>query len=125
MNEPPEWEKPEDPYAAPNEFGSSANVSPTRGCLGIALFWGLPTVAVPVIILMFQDGWPIGVALALCLLVWLGKVHSETSSSTPGTQSAPKWARVLLYVVVQIIWIPLFWMGLVWGFCMVTGSGKF
>lgn len=85
-------------------------------CIWTWSVWCLPLLIVPVIIGLFVSIWPVGVLLALGFLAWMGRMHFSDS---------PGWGKVVLYVFMQAVWIPLFWITIGWGFCAVTGSGTF
>jgi len=125
MNEPPEWEKPVDPYTTPHHGGNDGVSGRGGSCLRTFFFWGLPAIVVPLIIGLFVAVWPVGLALALAFLFWMGRMQWRSSAGGPEAGDAPQWSKVFLYVVVQVVLIPLLWFALVWGFCNVTGSGKF
>lgn len=93
-------------------------------CMWMFFIWGSPTIVVPLIILLLMGVWPIGVALALFFLFWMGRLQAAGFDANPDN-NAPKWGKVVLYMVAQIILIPLVLYGILLGLCSFTGSGTF
>ncbi len=97
------------------------------GCLK-TFVWFLPSFVVPIIVGLSLTCWPIGVVLALVFLIWMGNLTVEDSNAQPNAGEkrglSKKW-RVAIYVVLQVIWIPLFLAAVFWGFCMVSGFHGF
>ncbi len=125
MNEPFEWEKSDDPYATPHRIEDAEVPAKGGSCLWIGFIWGTPTVAVPLILGLFGSVWPVGVALALGLLFLMGRMQSADFAAEPGAATHRQWGRVILYMVIQMVLIPMLWFAVVWGFCAISGSGKF
>ena len=113
MNEPPKFD---DPYLSPQEPGNS-DPGNTSSCLKILLIWGLPLFAVPLLVAVCGSAWPVGVLFAIGFLVWIGMISAIDFSRSTGGNAEPKTRRVVLYVVLQLIWIPLFWCAVIWGLC--------
>ena len=125
MNEPFEHEKRDDPYTTPQHRGNSGTVSSGGSCLKMGVVWGLPAIVVPLIMGLFMSVWPIGLTLAVGFLLWMGKMQATDSMTDSGAGTNTQWGRVVLYVVVQVILIPLVWFAVAWGFCAISGSGSF
>lgn len=83
--------------------------------------WCFPSVVVPLIVVLCFGAWPLSPVLVLGFLAWIGRTCLSGSDS----EAVPSWGKVALYVLVQVIWIPLFWSAIVWGFCSLSGMGNF
>jgi len=92
MNE----ESPEKPEA--NAVGS---------CLEVLVVWCLPSVVVPIIIAVTASAWPVGVILAILFLIWMGARSAQDSSGRPDRETKAPTNRIVLYVVAQLIMIPV------------------
>ena len=114
----------QDPYVPPRKQGDSGSAA-TGSCLKVLLVWGSPSLVVPVLLAMCGGAWPVAVIIAIAFLTWMGGISATDSSGRPGSGTRPRTGRVVLYVIVQLVWIPLFWMSVAWGFCAFTGAGKF
>ena len=125
MSEPPikpnrEWPNPENPVLeAPRK-------PPHNGsCFKTLLIWVSPSLVVPLLFVSCGGAWPFGTILAIGFLVWMGTISSGDSSGKRGDDAATSKGRVALYVVLQLIWIPLFLAAALWGVCVFSGSGHF
>ncbi|MEY4568979.1 MAG: hypothetical protein RLZZ398_418 [Verrucomicrobiota bacterium] len=91
--------------------------------------WFMPSLVVPLIFLFLASAWPLAVLIAIAFLVWLGRIQfaGDPLEFNPhsGDATKPGWGKVTLYVIVQLIWIPMFLCAVIWGFCVLTGSGTF
>lgn len=114
----------DNPYHTPQKQGDPA-VAHAGSCIKVLLVWISPLLVVPLLGVISGGAWPLGVLLAIGFLVWMGRISARDSSGRPGYDIKPHPGRVVLYVVFQLIWIPLFWAAIVWGFCAATGSGTF
>lgn len=121
MSEPNEGD---DPYVSPRTAGDS-DMTHSGSCVKILFVWVAPLFAVPLLVVICGGAWPLGALLAIGFLVWMGRFSARNSSGRPGYDSQPQTGRVVLYVVLQLVWIPLFWTAIFWGFCAATGSGTF
>ncbi len=113
-----------DPYLSPMTRGDP-DMAQTGSCIKILLVWVMPLFAVPLLVLICGGAWLLGAILAIGFLVWMGRFSASDTSGKPGYDTKPQTARIVLYVVLQLVWIPLFWCAVVWGFCAISGSGKF
>ena len=115
------------PYPPQEPEGSHASKS--GSCLMTLFIWFMPSLVVPLIFLFLASARPLAVLIAIAFLVWLGRIQfaEETLEFNPhsGDASNSRWGKVALYVIVQLIWIPLFLCAVLWGFCVLTGSGTF
>ncbi len=111
---------PDDPYASPKKQ-ENYELADTGSCLKVGLVWILPLFAVPLLVAICGGAWPVGVILAIGFLVWMGKIYVRESNNRLGANTFPLGGRVVIYVVLQLIWIPLFWTAIFWGFCSRTG----
>ena len=116
--------EPDDPYLTPQKLGDP-DIAHTGSGIKILLIWAAPLFAVPLLVAISGGAWPLGALLAIGFLVWMGRISASDSSGRPGYDSKPQTGRVVLYVVLQLIWIPLFWTAIFWGFCANNGSGTF
>jgi hypothetical protein len=82
--------------------------------------WCLPSIVVPLIVVFCSMAWPLSLVLVFGFLTWIGR----TCLSGSDAEAAPSWGDVALYVLVQVIWIPLFLSAIVWGFCSLSGMGN-
>lgn len=114
----------DDPYLTPQKQGDP-DMAHSTSCIKILFIWVSPLLAVPLLVAIFGGAWPLGVLLATGFLVWLGRISARDSSGRPGYDTKIHSGRVVLYVVLQLIWIPLFWTAIFWGFCAASGSGTF
>ncbi len=114
----------EDPYFPPRE-PTDPDMARSGSCIKILLIWISPLFAVPLLVVICGGAWPLGALLAIGFLVWLGKISATDSSARHGSDTNPQTGRVVLYVVLQLVWIPLFWTAIFWGFCAASGSGTF
>ena len=92
MNE----ESPEKPEA--NALGS---------CLEALAVWCLPSVVVPIIIAFTASVWPVGVFFAILFLIWMGTRSARDSNGGPDRETRAPATRVVLYVVAQLVIIPV------------------
>lgn len=101
---------------------------PTKGsCLQLGLIWGLPLLVVPLIFLVCNAVLPLAIVLSLFFLSLMGNSHANHSrrktSSGSVEETKPSWVPVLGYVLIQIVWIPLFWITVGWAVCSISGTG--
>lgn len=116
--------EPDDPYLPPQKQGDP-DMAHAGSCIKILLIWVAPLFAVPLLVAICGGAWPLGALLGIGFLVWMGRISASDSSGRPGSDSKPQTGRVVLYVVLQLVWIPLFWTAIFWGFCAASGSGTF
>jgi hypothetical protein len=89
----------------------------------------MPSIVVPLILLFLASVWPLAVLIAIGFLIWVG--HIQSAEDLPkfkppsGATPKPRWGKIVFYAIVQLIWIPLFWSAVIWGFCGLNGSGTF
>jgi hypothetical protein len=126
MSEPPitsgrKWSEVEE---VPAEISEP---TPKDSCFLICCAWGVPLVVVPLIVAFplivasFNMVWPLSLVLVLGFLTWIGRTCLSGSDS----EAVPSWGNVALYVVVQVIWIPLFWSAIFWCLCgLIVGNFK-
>lgn len=95
-------------------------MSDNGSCLKTIWLWCGPSFVVPLIMALMAMAWPVGVAISIMFLVIMGR-----SVATDSGDTKPDTARVVLYVVLQIIWIPLFVFGVLWGICAMNGGARF
>lgn len=106
-------------------MNEDANDSAAGSCLKVLWLWCGPTFVVPLIMALMAMAWPVGVVISIMFLVIMGRSFATDSSGRPGVDTKPDTARVVLYVVLQIIWIPLFVLGVLWGICAMNGGASF
>ena len=111
----------DDPYVPPQKPDQADLVHP-GSCLKVLLIWGSPAIVVPLLVVLLAAAWPVAVILAVAFLIWMGRISATDTSGRPGFDKNPQTGRVVLYVVLQLLLIPLFWFAVGWAFC---GSGKF
>jgi hypothetical protein len=116
--------EPDDPYITPQTQGDP-DMANSGSCIKVLLVWVSPLFAVPLLVAICGGAWPLGAILAIGFLVWMGRISGTDSSGRSGSDTKPQTGRVVLYVVLQLVWIPLFWCAVVWGFCAASGSGTF
>lgn len=133
-DEPPEW----NPYAAPVRRVRAVRMGdapdqPRASCLKVAIVWFLPTFVVPLLLLFLAAAWPVAVLVTLGFLVFMGHLSAgggrsilDPDTSAGGRQEI-RWGQVVLYVVLQLVWIAGFWFAvasaLLWWACGRSGSG--
>lgn len=124
----PKQEDPDDASTRFHQLVKSVD-APARGsCLKTLLVWALPSIVVPLILWLFLvtlRSLPLGIFIALGFVLWMGAIHAKDSSPIPGYEEKPKWPGVLLYSVIQLIFMPLFWVTLLCGVCAYSGGGSF
>lgn len=107
----------EEPYLPPREPGNGPESARTS-CLWVAWIWFGPSVVVPLICLVTLGFIPVGLVLSFVFLMLMG------SASVQERNRAGAW-RVFLYVVLQMVWIPLFSFAVLWGICAMNGGMRF
>lgn len=125
MNNLIDKESSNDPYSTPHNLESGGPAKSGGSCFKTLMVWCLPAVAVPLIIGLFASSPIMGGILSLCFLIAMGKIYAGDLYQDNAAENQRRWPKVLLYLVIQVILIPLVWLALIWGFCVVTGSGKF
>lgn len=100
-------------------------MSENGSCLKGIWLWCGPSIVVPLIMALTAMVWPVGVVFSIMFLVFMGRSVARDTSGRPGVDTKPDTARVVLYVVLQIIWIPLFVFGVFWGICAMNGGARF
>lgn len=111
----------EEPYLPPREPGEGP-AGTASSCLWTLWIWFGPTLVVPFIFLFTAAVLPLGVVLSIGFLIFMGSFSVGRKMGKEGTR-AEAW-RVLLYVVLQIVWIPLFSFAVLWGICAMNGGMK-
>ncbi|MEO5914740.1 MAG: hypothetical protein ABIS50_10935 [Luteolibacter sp.] len=106
----------DDPYTSP-ERQVDSDPANARSCLKALLIWISPSFAVPLLVAICGAAWPLGAILAIGFLIWMGRISAKDSSGSALVNIPLQTGRVVIYVVVQLVWIPLFWAAVVLGFC--------
>lgn len=100
-------------------------MSESGSCLKVLWLWGSPSLVVPLLMALTLKVWPVGVVISISFLVIMGQSLMEEPDSRTGEKTNRFTGQVLLYVVLQIIWIPLFLFGVLWGICAMSGGTRF
>lgn len=112
----------EEPYLPPRENGNGPSGG-ASSCLWITWIWFGPSIVVPLILIVTAGAIPLAILLALGFLIFMG-MASAGRNGEEGKAPLEVW-RVILYVLLQIIWIPLFTFAVLWGICAMNGGMKF
>jgi hypothetical protein len=112
----------DNPYAKP-EVDAEWKSAPSRSRFKSLLIWGAPTLICPIILVLLADAWPIAMLIIIIFLLAMANAAAEQQigRNVPLGKIPPsKLGRSFLYIVFQIVWIPLFYMGLFWAVCAVV-----
>lgn len=111
----------DNPYVGPKKLGNP-KVVVVGSCLKALLILVSPTIVVPLLVAIFVTVLPVGVLLAIGFLVWMGMLSVTDTSGRVGYDTKPKIGQVVIYVVLQLIGIPMFWLAVLWSVCSRGGN---
>ena len=93
------------------------------------VLWMLPTIVLPFAILLGGPLWPIGVIAGLAAFYGIGyfdqriRLQQEQKDPTTEKRELVRWA--IIFVLLQLMIAPAIGFTVIYGFCMITGSGNF
>jgi hypothetical protein len=111
----------DNPYAKP-KVDPEWQSAPSRSRFGTLLIWGSPTLICPLIFLFLAAIWPFALVLIVLFLLWMGTLAAEQQIENAVRMDRlppSKKGSLFLYFILQIVWIPLFYIGLFWAVCSV------
>jgi len=103
------------------------------------VIWLLPTIVVPVVFFLFSNTLrQFGAYMVAPLICWaasltavaaLGYFDYRVALHQKGLEMTREnkkiIGRILLFIICQFFITPILWYTLIYGYCMVTGSGNF
>ena len=111
----------DNPYAKP-EVDAEWKSAPSKSRFGTLLIWGSPTLICPLIFLFLAAIWPFALVLIVLFLLWMGTLAAEQQIENAVRMDRlppSKKGSLFLYFILQILWIPLFYIGVFWAVCSV------
>lgn len=105
-------------------MSDDGTVSTTGSCFKVLLIWCAPSIVVPFLMLLTGPLWPLGAFISIAFLVTMGKSFTGITDEATDAEKTSARVMVVTYVVLQIIWIPLFLLGAILSACALSGSGN-
>lgn len=97
-------------------------MSDNGSCLKGIWLWCGPSIVVPLIALLPIMAWPVKVAISIGFLITMGYHLAGDPVGNADSETKSKTGIVVIYVVLQIIWILMFYCGLYWAICGMGGA---
>ncbi len=96
------------------------------------VLWMLPTIVLPFAILLggsLYPLWPIGVIAGLAAFYGIGyfdqRIRLQQEQKDPSTEKHELVRWAIIFMLLQLMIAPAIGFTVIYGFCMITGSGYF